>query len=455
LPDHLLKGLSTVISISPETTATFAGPVFTPGDPGYAPEITGMNLAPVRTPEIVVGATSSEDVAAAVRFARQQGLPVSVIGGGHGAASIASGLTITTRRMQAVQIDPDRQTATFGSGSLWKPVIEAAAPYGLLPIAGSCSAVGAAGYLLGGGTSPLGRSHGYSSDYVESMTVVTGNGEIVDASRDQNPELFWALRGGKRGLGIVTDLTLRLVALRQIYGGALTFSEEQMDEVFRGWLAWTRTADEQVTTSFATIAFPDMDVIPPQFRGKRISFLRFAYPGDIERGAELAAPLRALAPALHDDIGPLPTDQLDRIHNDPTFPMAAWEAGGQLRELDDAFVDTWLERFGAGRTPPMQVFEIRHSGGAQRIQPAGGDAVANREADFTMNTICIAPPLFAGIAPAFARDLFEAIGAWTLPVANVNFVGNNPFATPWDSAVRARLDAVRATIDPDGIFATA
>ncbi|HET9660125.1 MAG TPA: FAD-binding oxidoreductase [Thermomicrobiales bacterium] len=442
-------------SLSPEITSIFTGPVFTPGDPGYAPEITGMNLAPRRTPELVVGATGAGDIAHAVRYARERGLSVSVIGGGHGAASIATGLTITTRRMDGVRIDPEQRTATFDAGVLWKPVMEAASAHGLLPIAGSLSAVGAAGYLLGGGTSPLARSHGYSSDYVESMTVVTGAGEIVTASSSSNPELFWALRGGKSGLGIVTEITLRLVELRQVYGGALTFSEDQMDEAFRGWIDWTRTADDRVTTSFATISFPDMDGMPPPFRGKRISFLRFAYPGDPERGAELAVPLRALAPALHDDIGPLPTDQLDRIHNDPTTPLSAWEVGGQLRVLDDAFADVWLAHFGAGKQPPLQVFELRHGGAAQHQAPSGGDAVANRAAHFTMNTICIAPDLFAEVAPAYARNLLDAIGVWTLPVANVNFIGNNPFATPWDSATLAKLDAVRTSVDPNGIFASA
>ncbi len=424
-----------------------------PGDSEYSKEITGFNLAPARTPELVVGAVDASDVAEAVRYARRREMPISIIGGAHGSASIASGLAVTTHRMASVHIDPEQRTATFGAGALWKPVIEAAHPHGLLPIAGSLSEVGTAGYLLAGGISPLGRSHGYSTDYVDSMTVITGTGEIVVASHDEHPELFWALRGGKSGLGVVTDITMRLVELSMVYGGSLTFAEEQMDRVFRGWVDWTRTADEQVTTSFATIAFPDMEGMPPPFRGKRISFLRFAYPGDNERGAELAAPLRALAPAMDDDIGPLPTDQLDRIHNDPTTPMAAWEAGGQLRELDGAFVDTWLERFGAGRTPPLQIFELRHNGGAQRIQPPGGDAVANREAAFTFNTICVAPPLFAGVAPAFARDLLGAIDAWTLPVANANFIGNNPFAAPWDQVVLARLDAARASVDPEGIFA--
>jgi hypothetical protein len=156
---------------------------------------------------------------------------------------------------------------------------------------------------------------------------------------------------------------------------------------------------------------------------------------------------------LHDDIGPLPVDQLDRIHNDPTSLVAAWEVGGQLTELDGAFADAWLAHFGAGKQPPLQVSELRHGGAAQHHAPASGDAVANRDAHFTMNTICIAPDLFAEVAPAYARNLLDVIGAWTLPVANVNFIGNNPIATPWDSATLAKLDAVRHSVDPDGIFA--
>lgn len=438
--------------ISTDKLSIFAGPVFRPDDPGYAPEITGMNLAPTRTPQLVAGATSTEDVAAAVRYAREHHLPVSIVGGGHGSASIASGLTLTTRRMKSIRVDPGRKTVTFESGALWKSIIEAAAPHGLFPIAGSSSGVGAVGYLLAGGIGPLGRSHGYSSDYIEELTVVTGTGEIVTASSGSNPELFWALRGGKYGLGIVTEVTLRLVELRQIYGGALTFAEDQLDRAFRGWIEWTRTADEQVTTSFATVSFPDMDGPPPQFRGKRISFLRFAYPGDAERGAQLAAPLRDLAPVLHDDIGLLPVDQIDRIHNDPTTPMPAWLAGGQLGALDGTFADAWLARFGTGKQPPLQVSELRHGGAAQRHAPKGGDAVANRDAHFAMGTICVAPPLFAEVAPAYARALLESLSPWTLPVANVNFIGHNPLPSPWASDVATRLDVMRRSVDPDGIL---
>lgn len=434
-------------------SASFSCPVFFPNDSGYAAEVTGLNLIAARTPELVVGATNTSDVADAVRFARAHGLQVSVIGGGHGAAPVESGLLISTRRMQDVRIDVERQMATFGAGVRWRAVVDAGQPHGLSPIAGSCSQVGAVGYLLGGGTSPLGRSHGYSADYVEAITLVNGAGEFVEASATINPELFWALRGGKAGLGVVTEVTMRLVELPHIYGGALAFAEEHLDAVFRGWIDWTRTADEQVTTSVATVAFPDMDGMPPPYRGKRIAFLRFAYPGTTARGAELTAPLRALAPALSDEIGPLAADQLDRIHNDPTTAMAAWEAGAQLRELDGAFADAWLAHFGAGVQSPLGIVELRHNGGRQRVAPPGGDAVEDRQASFTLHMICVAPPLFTQ-APDAARAVLQDMSAWTLPVANVNFIGNNPFATPWSPAVLDRIEGARRVVDPEGVFAT-
>lgn len=432
--------------------ATFSCPVFLPGDAGYAEEVTGFNLIARRTPEIVIGATSAIDVAGAVRFAGDHGLSVSVIGGGHGATSVDSGLLVSTRRMSKVTIDPATGVATFGAGVTWRAVVEASMPHGLVPIAGSSSAVGAVGYLLGGGTSPLGRSHGYSADYVEAMTVVTGAGEVVTASRLKNPELFWALRGGKFGLGIVTDVTMRLVQLPRLYGGSLAFTEDHLDTVVRGWLDWTAIADERVTTSVATFSFPDLDGMPPPFRGQRITFLRFAYPGDATRGAELATPLRALAPALVDDINILSADQIDRIHNDPTTPATGWEAGAQLGPLDRRFADVWLEHVGAGKQPPLQFAELRQSGGRQRQEPPDGDAVFDRQAAFSLNLISLTPPLFADAATA-ASAILTQVRPWSTLFANINFIGNNPIAQPWSPEVLARLDAVRHVVDPNGIFA--
>ena len=198
------------------------GPVLTPDEEGFADEVVPHNRAVVNSPDVVVGATSTQDVVAAVRWAAEQGVPLTVLATGHGATTpVTSGVLLTTRRLGGVDVDPDTRVATIGAGARWTDVVPVADAHGLTPVAGSSTHVGVVGYLLGGGIGPFARSHGYSSDRLESLTVVTGTGDVVEASADEHPDLFWALRGGKVGLGVVTQVRLRLVALPELYAGSL------------------------------------------------------------------------------------------------------------------------------------------------------------------------------------------------------------------------------------------
>ncbi|RYE39201.1 MAG: FAD-binding oxidoreductase, partial [Hyphomicrobiales bacterium] len=213
------------------------------------------------------------------------------------------------------------------AGARWDAVTAAAAEHGLAPISGAAGTVGVVGYLLGGGLGPLARSHGFSSDYIESFTVVTGTGDVVIASQDHNSDLYWALRGGKGGLGIVTEVRLRLIELSTLYAGSLFFEEEHIEAALRGWIDWTATAHAQVSTSAAILSFPPLDFIPEPFRGRRLLHLRFAYPGSHEEGETLAAPLRAFAPIYMDMLGVLPVAGVASIHNDPCDPCPTWMEG--------------------------------------------------------------------------------------------------------------------------------
>ncbi len=161
----------------------------------------------------------------------------------------------------------------------WKAVIDAADAFGLAPITGSSTNVGVVGYLLGGGLGPLGRSHGFSSDYVRGFTLVTPTGEIVEVGPDQHADLFWALRGGKLGLGIVTSVRVELVPMPELYAGSLAFQGDDIEPAYRAWVAFTATAPDDVTTSAALMHFPPLPFIPEVFRGKDILMLRFARPG--------------------------------------------------------------------------------------------------------------------------------------------------------------------------------
>jgi hypothetical protein len=435
-----------------------SGAVFSAADPGYAAEAAAFNTAVVHTPALVLAAASADDVVQAVRFAAERGLRVRVQGSGHGAhLPITDGLLISTRRLDRVLVDAPARTATIGGGVCWGPVIAAAAPHALAPVGGSSVTVGAAGYLLGGGLGPLARSHGFSSDYLSALTVVTGAGELVEASAAHNPELFWALRGGKSGLGVVTEMRLRLVELGALYAGSLFFAAEHIEAALRGWVDWTASAHPQVTTSAAIVAFPPLPLLPPALRGRRLLTLRFAYPGSLEEGARLAAPLRALAPVHLDDLGALPAADIARIHNDPPAPGPSWVAGRLLEPIDQGFVSQLLAHVGPATDTPFLAVEVRHLGEATTREVAGGCAVSGRASAYTLGLVGVNPAHFAEVLPRAAADLLEAVRPFTSALTNVNFSGEphtpEQLTRTWSPGTLARLQQVRRRYDPRGVFA--
>ncbi|MEV0715319.1 FAD-binding protein [Asanoa sp. NPDC050611] len=438
-------------------SAKVTGPVLAPYDEGYADEVSAFNLAATHTPQLVVGATSAADVAAAVRYAGDHGLHVSVQSTGHGAeSSITSGLLITTKRLDRLTVDPATRTATIGAGQQWGAVVAAAAEHGLLPIAGAASTVGVVGLVTGGGLGPLARSHGVASDYVESFTVVTGAGEIVTASHTDHPDLFWALRGGKWGLGIVTEMVVRLVPLTELYAGTLFFDAADIEPALRAWVSYTESASDQVSTSAAIIRMPPFEAIPEALRGRTLLALRFAYPGAVDEGARLAAPLREAAPVYLDLLGELPAREIAKIHNDPAEPAASQYYGMLLDPIDQDFVGVLLSFFGPTVESPFVVAELRHLGGAAAVDVSGGSAVAGREGSFLLAMIGVRPDLFEKVLPDAAFDVREAVARWARADGNPNFMGlpmtAERLATMWTEGANTRLGEVRWRYDPDAVF---
>ncbi len=323
------------------------GRIFLPADEEYALEIPAFNTSVIHRPDVVVAAISTNDILTAVRLANQYGYSFSVQATGHGALEpITSGMLISTRGMNKVSVDPKTSIASISASAKWKDVNAAAIQHGLFPIAGASVDVGVVGYILGGGLGPLARSHGFSSDYLTGLTIVTNSGELLQACEKQNPELFWALRGGKVGFGIVTEIHLRLVKTTMLYAGSLFFEEKNIETALRNWIDWTGTAGSLVTTSVAIINFPSIAAIPEMFRGRRLLTLRFAYPGSIQEGIRLASPLRSMAPVYFDALGELSASETGRIHNDPSTPIPFWGSGVLLNSIDQNFVSNILREFG-------------------------------------------------------------------------------------------------------------
>jgi len=439
-----------------ELRSRVSGSVLGAADQGFAAEVAGFNLAIEQSPDVAVVATTTADVVEAVLFARELALPVRVQSTGHGAHErITEGVLVSTRRLTAVKLDPATRIATIGAGARWSRVIAAGAPLGLAPVGGASPSVGVVGYLLGGGFGPLVRSHGASSDYVRGFTVVTGTGEIVEASADENADLFWALRGGKTGLGIVTEARVELVGLPSLYAGSLLFENQHVEKVLRGWFDYTATADDRVSTSIVMLRFPPIDAVPEPMRGKNFAAVRFAYPGEIGEGRRLAAPLRALAPVFIDSLGELPIDEIGLIHNDPEGPSPAWSNGTLLSHADADLASAVFAAAGPNTRIPFVAAELRHLGGALATDVPEGSAVGGRSAKYALVLVAAPEPsLFARIVPDAANAVFDAVRPWINPESNVNFSSNGGAATPnWSPETTERLAAVRKRYDPDRVFA--
>ena len=446
-----------MVDVSP-LRSRVSGPVLTADDPGFADEVRGWLLNFESTPDVVVGATSASDVVEAVKFACANGLRVRAQGTGHGAdVPVTDGLLITTKRLDSLSIDPATRLATIGAGLEWGRVVSQAAPLGLVPILGSSSTVGAVGFLLGGGLGPLVRSHGFGSDWVRGFELVTGEGDLVRASIDDNPDLFWALRGGKGGLGVVTGVTVELAPVGTIYGGSLMFDGANIRAALGEWVRYLETVDPDVSTSFSIMRMPDLPFIPEKLRGHTLVSIRFAYPGEAADGERLAAPLRAGAPVYFDGLTEMSVANMDAIHGDPTEPTIGWTRSRALGAIDQELVDVLLDHADAGKDFPFIALEVRHLGGAAATDVPEGSAVSGREAKGMVTLVGVPnQQLFESVIPRVADSVWESIGPWLDPQNNVNFA--MPFATQhayeavWPAETFARLATVRKKYDPKGTF---
>lgn len=450
-------------TVVPETTlaalvAAVDGPVLEPTEPGYADEVSGFNAAYLPSPAVVVGATCAADVAAAVRHAAATGRRIAVQATGHGLYGDLNGtVLVSTRRMTGLTIDPDTRTARVEAGVRWREVIDAAAPHGLAPLNGSSSGVGVVGYTTGGGMGPMARRYGFAADHVTALTIVTADGEIRDVDAERDPDLFWAVRGGKGNFGIVTSIEFALMPVTRFYGGGIFFPGESASEILHAWRRWAPTLPEDATTSVALLALPPDPNLPPPLQGRFVAHLRFTHLGSAESGADLLAPMRAAAEPIMDLVDEMPYPAIDAVHMDPTDPMPVWDRGTALSALPAEAVDAILTEAGPDSSSPLVLVELRLLGGAIARRPQVPNAVTGRDAAFSVFCLgVVAGPDAAVQVPARTASLVEALAPWATG-GLLNLLGQ---ASPsrvgalWSDDDRARLLAIKQRHDPSGVFST-
>jgi FAD/FMN-containing dehydrogenase len=426
------------------------GQLLRPSHPGYAAETTGYNSITAHRPELVVVALGAADVQAAVGFAAEHALPVTVQATGHGpAGAFEGGLLINTRHMRSVSVDPIARVARAEAGAQWHQVIAAAAHHGLAPVNGSSPIAGVVGYTLGGGLGLLSRKYGYAADRVSRVEVVTADGWLREATPTAQQELFWALRGGKGNFGVVTAIEFGLVPVARLYGGGLFFDGEFASRVLHAWRRWTTTVPEEMGSSLALLRLPPMPDVPPMLRDRLAVHLRIAYAGDPAEGERLTAPLRATAPTLMDTLADMPYTDVGAIHMDPELPNPYHQDALMLRELNDDAANCLLAMAGPGADCQAYLVEIRHLGGALARPPVPGNAVGHRDAAFVLATV--SPPDAPLGEPVVAR-----MAPWGTGHKYVNFLAGprtaGDVAACYEPATLERLAAVKAAYDPRDMF---
>lgn len=438
-------------SLSRSLTGTLA----LPGDPRYTELATPWNVAVRTRPAAVVEARSAHDIVEAVRYAASVGLPVGVQSTGHGVAGALDGaLLVHTGRLDQCVVHPDGW-ARVGAGVRWQQVLDAAAVHGLGALAGSAPHVGVVGYTTGGGIGPVARTYGFASDRVRAIEVVTGDGVLRRVTAQSEPDLFWAIRGGKGALGIVTALEFDLVETSEVYGGALYFDGADAHSVLHSWASWCNTLPEEATTSVALLRLPPMPGVPEPLAGRATVAVRFVWTGEPPAGEELLAPIRAAGTPVLDGVGVMPFAALGAVHADPVDPMPVHEAADLLRELPAEAVDALLAVAGPTSHSPQLVVELRQLGGALEREPEVPSALCHRDAAFTVTAIGALVPPVAAHVPGHAEQLLAALSPWTTGGVLPNFEpgeGKDRMARSYDPPTLARLTALAERYDPAGVF---
>jgi FAD binding domain/Berberine and berberine like len=434
------------------------GPFLTPEDEGFDAARQAWNVAVDQRPAAVAYAGSAVDVSAAVRLAAERGLRVAVQGTGHAAAAMGDldgTLLLKTMRMTGFEVDPGSRRARVEAGVLWGDMAVAAAAHGLVALHGSSPDVGAVGYTLGGGLSWLSRRHGLACNRVVSADVVTADGELRRVGPDEEPELFWALRGGGGAFGAVTAIEFELVPLTEVHAGWLVWDADAGSDVVHAFREWCRAAPREITTSLRFLHLPPFPDVPEPLRDRPVIAVDGAYLGSDADGAELLRPLRDVAaPLVMDTWATIPAPGLVRLHGDPEQPVPAKGDGFQLRELTPEAADAFVEVGGPGSGSPLLMLELRQLGGAVAEAPDGAGVLGALTDEFTLYGVGMV--MGEGAAEAIGTHLErvrETMAPWSAGVY-LNFCETEGGAAPraFDEATYARLRDVKARYDGGDLF---
>ena len=426
------------------------GPVIRPGDAEYESARRIWNASIDKRPGLIVRCSGLADVIAAVNFAREHELLVAVRGGGHnvgGRALCDGGLVIDLSRMKGIHVDAATRRVRAQPGATLGDLDRETHVHGLTVPVGVVSKTGIAGLTLGGGVGWLARKYGLTVDNVLSLEVVTADGQVLTASADQHPDLFWALRGGGGNFGVVTSFEYRAHPVSTVVGGLILHPRSQAVDLLKFYRDFTASAPDELGTYAVLLSTPD---------GAPVVGIATCYCGGVAEGERILAPLRAFGSPILDAIQPMPFPVMQ------TLLDGAGADGNQnywkstfLREVSDEVIETIVSHANRATSPLTAVLIEQYGGAASRV-PADATAFAHRDAEYDFAILGTwTDPAESARHIAWTREFADAMAPYRSGAYLLNFLDREE----GEDTIRAafgvnypRLVAVKSQYDPANFF---
>jgi FAD/FMN-containing dehydrogenase len=450
LTSDLLAGLA----------AGLRGSLSFPGEARYEKARTLWNAMIDRRPAAIVHAAGTSDVIATVGLAARHGLLLSVRGGGHniaGSAVCDGGLMLDLSPMRSVRVDPEARTARVEPGAKLSDLDKESQAFGLATPLGINSTTGVAGLTVGGGFGWLSRKHGLTIDNLRSADVVTATGELIRASAENHPDLFWAIRGGGGNFGVVTSFEFRLHPVGpQVTAGLIVHPLSGAKQVLGEYRRLLTKAPDELCCWAVLRKAPPLPFLPPEVHGTEVLVLALCHAGDLASGEKAAAPFKAIGTPIADVVGPAPYAAWQTAF-DPLLTAGErnyWKSHA-FSELSDPLIDVLLQAVRHLPSSQCEVF-IAGLGGAINRVPVEATADPHRNVRYVVNVHTRwSRPAEDEACIGWARGLYEAAAPLATGGVYVNFM-------PGDESQRVRSGAygpnyerlaqIKAKYDPNNLF---
>lgn len=357
-----------------EFGASFRGTLVTPSSESYDAERKVFNAMIDKKPQVIAKCSTAQDIVDALQFGQREGLEISVRAGGHSVAGLSlndGGIVIDLRQMNQTEVDPAAKTIKVGGGTVWGEFDAACKPHGLATTGGRVTTTGVAGLTLGGGSGWMERRWGLAADNLISVELVTVDGRIINASEDENPELFWGLHGAGANFGIAASLTFKLYPISEFTGGLIFWQRDRGKEVGHAYRDLIADAPDGFGGGFGFLTAPPEEFVPTQIQGKVVCAAVLAFEGSEEELRDLVKPLYDSTPMEGDLIVSVPYHDFNGMLDDPPGHQNWWTA-----EYHDEAPDQMIDEF-------TDYCQTMTPSGSQMVLIPWGGAVAARQ-DFPM-----------------------------------------------------------------------